>query len=105
MQGHAATENMDLAFGETWQTASGDYPELIALANSDSDSESDPPPDTDTDTVTVDGQEVPTEFTSETNNGDRTVTADNAVEAINTFIAGEISANVAVDVINAFIAS
>jgi hypothetical protein len=57
------------------------------------------------DTVTVGGQEVPTEFTSETNNGNRTVTADNAVEAINTFIGGDVSADVAVDVINAFIAS
>jgi hypothetical protein len=32
------------------------------------------------------------------------VTADDAVSAINAFIAGEISANVTVDVINAFIA-
>jgi major cell surface glycoprotein (TIGR04216 family) len=60
-----------------------------------------------TDTVTVGNQEVPAEFTSETANGERTVTADNAVEAINTFIAGDgdVSADVAVDVINAFIAS
>jgi hypothetical protein len=57
------------------------------------------------DTVTVGGQEVPTEFTSTTDSGDRTVTADNAVEAINTFITGDVSADVAVDVINAFIAS
>jgi surface glycoprotein (TIGR04207 family) len=55
--------------------------------------------------VTVGGQEVPAEFTSETDDGDQTVTADNAVEAINTFIAGDVSADVAVDVINAFIAS
>ena len=41
MQGQAAAENMALAFGETWQTVSGDYPELIALADSDSDSDSD----------------------------------------------------------------
>jgi hypothetical protein len=60
---------------------------------------------TENDTTTVRGVEVPTEFTSETSSGDPTVTADNAVEAINTFIAGEISADVAVDVINAFIAS
>ena len=40
MQGQAAAENMALAFGETWQTVSGDYPELIALADSDSDSDS-----------------------------------------------------------------
>jgi hypothetical protein len=57
------------------------------------------------DTVTVGNQEVPAEFTSETANGERAVTADNAVEAINTFIAGDVSADVAVDVINAFIAS
>jgi hypothetical protein len=73
--------------------------EVVATTSPDTDT------DTDTDTVTVGGQEVPTEFTSETNNGDRTVTADNAVEAINTFIAGDVSADVAVDVINAFIAS
>jgi hypothetical protein len=30
MQGTGAAQNMDLAFGETWQTVSGDYPELIA---------------------------------------------------------------------------
>jgi hypothetical protein len=60
---------------------------------------------TENDTTTVRGVEVPTEFTSETPSGDPTVTADNAVEAINTFIAGEISADVTVDVINAFIAS
>jgi len=41
MQGPAAAENMDLAFGETWQTVSGNYPELIALSDSDTDSDSD----------------------------------------------------------------
>ena len=43
MQGQAAAENMALAFGETWQTVSGDYPELIALADSDLESESGSP--------------------------------------------------------------
>jgi hypothetical protein len=57
------------------------------------------------DTVTVGGQEIPTEFTSTTASGERTVTADNAVSAINTFVGGDISADVAVDVINAFVAS
>jgi hypothetical protein len=40
MQGSAAAENMNLAFGETWQTVSGNYPELIALSDSDTDSDS-----------------------------------------------------------------
>nr|AKY04308.1 GLUG domain protein [uncultured haloarchaeon] len=39
MQGQAAAENMALAFGETWQTVSGDYPELIALTDPDADSD------------------------------------------------------------------
>ncbi len=60
---------------------------------------------TDTETVTVDDQEIPVEFTSETDSGSRTVTADDAVNAINTFIAGEISADIAVSVINVFIFS
>ncbi len=43
MQGTAAAKNMNLAFGASWQTVSGDYPELIALSMSDSDADSDPP--------------------------------------------------------------
>jgi hypothetical protein len=45
MQGTAAAQNLALAFGETWQTVPGGYPELIALADSDEDesSQSDPP--------------------------------------------------------------
>jgi hypothetical protein len=37
MKGTAAVENMDLAFGENWQTISGSnhYPELIALSDAD----------------------------------------------------------------------
>lgn len=57
------------------------------------------------DTVTVGNQEVPIEFTSETASGERTVTADNAVDAINRFIDNSISADTAVTVINAFIDS
>nr|AKY04351.1 cell surface adhesin [uncultured haloarchaeon] len=40
----------------------------------------------DAENVTVGDQEVPVRFTTETENGDRTVTADNAVDAINTFL-------------------
>lgn len=57
------------------------------------------------DTVIVCGEKVPTEFTTETDSGERTVIADNAVEAINTSIFGRISSDVAVDAINAFINS
>jgi hypothetical protein len=55
--------------------------------------------------VTVGNQEVPVEFTTETDSGDRTVTSTDAVSAIRTFIRGSASADVAVDVIRAFIAS
>jgi hypothetical protein len=36
MQGSATAQNLALGFEETWQTVSGDYPELIALSDSDS---------------------------------------------------------------------
>lgn len=54
-------------------------------------------------TVIVSGQEIPIEFTSPTGDGERTVTADDATEAVETFINGDISADVAVDVIEVFI--
>ena len=79
--------------------------ETDGTAGIDGDSSVEVVATTSPDTVTVGGQEVPTEFTSTTASGDPTVTADNAVEAINTFIAGDVSADVAVNVINAFIAS
>jgi hypothetical protein len=79
--------------------------ETDGTAGIDGDSSVEVVATTSPDTVTVGGQEVPTEFTSTTASGDPTVTADNAVEAINTFIAGDVSADVAVDVINAFITS
>jgi hypothetical protein len=42
MQGEAAKTNMDgLAFSTSWQTVSGNYPELIALSDFESGSESD----------------------------------------------------------------
>ena len=42
MEGNAALTNMSgLLFGSIWQTVSGNYPELIALADSDTDSDSD----------------------------------------------------------------
>jgi hypothetical protein len=55
-------------------------------------------------TVNVGGEDVPVEFTT-TENGETTVTADNASSAIDTFIAGDINADTAVSVIDAFIAS
>lgn len=49
MQGSAAEQNMNLAFGETWQTVSGDYPELIAISDADPSNNTDSSADDGTD--------------------------------------------------------
>jgi ABC-type thiamine transport system substrate-binding protein len=58
-------------------------------------------------TVNVGGQDVPVEFTTENDRGERIVTASNAVDAIQRFIEddSDIDADTAVSVIRAFLES
>jgi hypothetical protein len=52
-------------------------------------------------TVTVGGEEVPSRFTT-TENGERTVTANNAIGAINEFRTGNTDVGTVLSVIDAF---
>jgi hypothetical protein len=74
--------------GETVQIAGDTQVEIVATATSD--------------TVSVGGQDVPVEFTSETDSGERTVETPDAIDAIDALRSEEIDVETVLDVIDAF---
>ncbi len=101
-----ATEQVtfDVAASDTQSIAAGEYTHVISTDGADDATLGVTITVEDEQTVNVGGEDVPVEFTT-TENGETTVTPDNAVSAIDAFVAGDIDADTAVSVIDAFIAS